>query len=69
MSHPTMVLPQTELGSDGWVPYGGTSPPKFKSYTWHGCLHLPGFIPGLFDVIRSVVGDVLVNSFNSKIEI
>jgi hypothetical protein len=48
-------LLQMELGSDGWVPCGGINPPRFKSQTWYGCLHLPGFILGLPGAILIVV--------------
>jgi hypothetical protein len=35
-----------ELSSDGWIPCGGTSSPKFKIWA-----HLSEFISGLFGAI------------------
>jgi hypothetical protein len=60
-----MRIRRTYYRSAGWVPCGGTHPPRFESSTWHGCSHFPEFIPGFTSAILSVIDDVPVDSETS----
>jgi hypothetical protein len=42
---------RTDHRSAGWVPYGGTCPPRIKSSTWRWSSHFTGFIPEFSDVM------------------